>query len=195
VLWPRRSPDYLPACRASNRRQGGHLRGRLPISAPARPKREAPLAQHLRILRLYFLLLAIFTIGRLAMTAVPYEKGHQVFSLVTLSALSAIYYGAFSRRWLGYRVSQAALLGVLIGVSTQIVIFTVTLVSYGLGVDNYFTHPRALLGVNAPLDPIAFGRAMGMRLGGLFANTITATIVSTLGWAMGGLLPAGGPKK
>jgi hypothetical protein len=147
------------------------------------------LAQHLRILRLYFLLLALFTIGRLAMTAVPYEKGHQVFSLVTLTALSAIYYGAFSRRWLGYRVSQAALLGVLIGLSAQLLIFTVTLVSYGLGADNYFTNPRALLGVNAPPDPIAFGRAMGMRLGGLFANTVTATILGALGWAMGALLP------
>jgi len=147
------------------------------------------LAQHLRILRLYFLLLALFTVGRLAMTHVPYEKGHQVFSLVTLTALSAIYYGAFSRRWLGYRVSQAALLGVLIGLSAQFVIFTVTLLSFSLGFDNYFTHPRALLGVNAPPDPIAFGPAMAMRAGGLFANTVTATIVACLGWAMGGLLP------
>jgi hypothetical protein len=151
------------------------------------------MARHLRILRLYFLLLALFTIGRLAMSPVPYEKGHQVFSLVTLTALSAIYYGAFSRRWLGYRVSQAALLGVLIGLSAQIVIFVVTLVSFSLGYHNYFTNPRALLGVNAPPDPIAFGRAMGMRAGGLFANTVTATILGCLGWAMGGLLPASAP--
>ena len=151
------------------------------------------MAQHLRILRLYFLLLALFTLGRLAMTKVPYEKGHQVFSLVTLTVLSAIYYGAFSRRWLGYRVSQTALLGALIGLSAQIVIFTVTLVSYSLGFDNYFTNPRALLGANAPPDPIAFGPAMAMRTGGLFANTITATIVSCLGWAMGGLLPVRTP--
>ena len=151
------------------------------------------MAQHLRILRLYFLLLALFTVGRLAMTHVPYEKGHQVFSLVTLTALSAIYYGAFSRRWLGYRVSQAALLGVLIGLSAQFVIFTVTLLSFSLGFDNYFTHPRALLGVNAPPDPIAFGPAMAMRAGGLFANTVTATIVACLGWAMGGLLPVSAP--
>jgi hypothetical protein len=147
------------------------------------------MARHLRVLRLFFLLLAIFTVGRLAMTPVPYEKGHQVFSLVTLTALSTIYYGAFSRRWLGYRVSQAAVLGALIGLSTQIVIFVVTLVSYLSGFHNYFTHPRALLGVNAPPELIAFGPAMGMRLGGLFANTITATIVACLGWAMGGLLP------
>jgi hypothetical protein len=151
------------------------------------------LAQHLRILRLYFVLLAIFAVGRLAMTPVPYEKGHQVFSLVTLTALSTIYYGAFSRRWLGYRVSQAAALGAIIGLSTQLVIFTITLASYAFGFHNYFTNPRALLGVNAPPDPIAFGSAMGMRAGGLFANTITATIVCCLGWAMGGLLPVCSP--
>lgn len=148
------------------------------------------MSQHLRVLRLYFLLLALFTVGRLAMTKVPYEKGHQVFSLVTLTVLGAIFYGAFTRRWLGYRVSQAALLGALVGLSTQIVIFVVTLVSYSAGFHNYFTHPRALLGVNAPADPIAFGAAMGMRAGGLFANTVSATIMACLGWAMGGLLPA-----
>jgi hypothetical protein len=155
------------------------------------------MARHLRILRLYFLLLALFTVFRLGMVRLlPYEKGHQVFSLVTLTALSAIYYGAFSRRWLGYRVSQAALLGILIGLSTQIVIFVVTLASYSLGFQNYFTNPRALLGVNAPPDPIAFGPAMAMRAGGLFANTVTATIVACLGWAMGGLLPVcEAPKK
>ena len=148
------------------------------------------MAQHLRILRLYFLLLAIFTVGRLGMVRLlPYEKGHQVFSLVTLTALSTIYYGAFSRRWLGYRASQAALLGALIGLSAQIVIFTVTLVSYSLGFENYFTNPRALLGLNAPAGPIPFLQALGARSGGLFANTVTATIVACLGWAMGGLLP------
>ena len=151
------------------------------------------MAQHLRILRLYFLLLAIFAIGRLSLARYPYEKGHQIFSLVTLTALSAIYFGAFSRRWLGYRVSQAALLGALIGLSTQIVIFTVTLASYGVGFDNYFTHPRALMGPNAPAGPIPFLQALGARTGGLFANTLSATIVACLGWAMGGLLPVGPP--
>ena len=148
------------------------------------------MAQHLRILRLYFLLLALFTVGRLAMVRLlPYDKGHQIFSLVTLTALSTLYYGAFSRRWRGYRVSQAALLGLLIGLSAQLVIFTVTLVSYGLGFQNYFTNPRALLGPNAGPEAVPFLPALGARSGGILANTMAATILGCLGWAMGGLLP------
>jgi hypothetical protein len=151
------------------------------------------LAQHLRILRLYFLLLALFTLGRLAMSKVPYEKGHQVFSLVTLTVLAAIFYGAFCRRWLGYRVLQAMAMAALIGLSAQVVIFTVTLVSYSLGYQNYFTHPRALLGVDAGPDPVSFGTAMNWRVRGLFGNSMAASIMGALGWVMGGLLPVTPP--
>ena len=54
------------------------------------------MAQHLRLARLFWLLLAVFTIGRLLMSRVPYDRGHHVFSLVTLTIFSAIYYGAFT---------------------------------------------------------------------------------------------------
>jgi hypothetical protein len=152
------------------------------------------MAQHLRLARLFFVLLAIFTIGRLAMTRVPYEKGHHVFSLVTLTLFSAIFYGAFTRRWLGYRVLQVMALGALLALSAQIVIWAATAISYTLGASTYFTNPRALLGPNAPPDPIPFGRAMLGRAGGLVANTISTSIVAALGWVMGGLLPSDGPK-
>jgi len=152
------------------------------------------MAQHLRLARLFFLLLAIFTIGRLLMSRVPYEKGHHVFSLVTLTLFSAIFYGAFTRRWRDYRVLQAMTLAALLGFSAQVVIFAATAISYMAGVDTYFTNPRALLGVNAPPDPIPFGQAMITRFFGLIANTITAAIVGALGWVMGGLLPADHPK-
>lgn len=151
------------------------------------------MAQHLRLARLFWLLLAIFTIGRLLMTRVPYDKGHHVFSLVTLTLFSAIFYGAFTRRWLGYRVLQAMMLGGVLAFSAQVVIVLATLGSYLLGVDTYFTNPRALLGVNAPPDPIPFAQAMLTRLGGLVANTISTAIIAALGWVMGGLLPGGQP--
>lgn len=152
------------------------------------------MAQHLRLARLFWVLLAIFTVGRLLMTRVPYEKGHHVFSLVTLTAFSVIYYGAFTRRWHNYRVLQAMVLGGLLAFSAQIVIVVVTAASYLLGVDTYFTNPRALMGMNAPPDPIPFGQAMLARAGGVVANTITASIVAALGWVMGGLLPSDAPK-
>jgi hypothetical protein len=152
------------------------------------------MAQHLRLARLFWLLLAIFTIGRLLMTRVPYEKGHHVFSLVTLTIFATVFYGAFTRRWLNYRVLQAMTLAGLLGLSAQIVIVVATGVSYGLGVDTYFTNPRALLGVNAPPDPVPVVQAMLTRAIGLVGNTIAASIMGALGWVMGGLLPADAPK-
>jgi hypothetical protein len=152
------------------------------------------MAQHLRLARLFWLLLAIFTIGRLLMTRVPYDKGHHVFSLVTLTIFSTLFYGAFTRRWLDYRVLQAMMLGGLLGLSAQVVIVVATLASYLLGVDTYFTQPRALLGINAPPDAVAFGDAMLRRAGGLVGNTITAAILGALGWVMGALLPTEKPK-
>jgi hypothetical protein len=153
------------------------------------------MAQHLRLARLFWLLLAIFTIGRLLMTRVPYDKGHHVFSLVTLTIFSVIFYGAFLRRWHDYRVLQAMTMGGLLAFSAQVVIFLATAGSYALGVDTYFTQPRALLGMNAPPEAISFGNAMLARAGGLVANTITASIMGALGWVMGGLLPADAPKR
>jgi hypothetical protein len=152
------------------------------------------MAEHLRLARLFWLLLAIFTIGRLAMSRLPYANFHHVFSLVTLTAFATIFYGAFTRRWRDYRVLQAMALGALIGFSAQVVIFTATLVSYVLGIDTYFTNPRALLGLNAPAEPVPFAQAMGARAGGLVGNTIASAIMAALGWVMGGLLPADKPK-
>ena len=148
------------------------------------------MAQHLRLARLFWLLLAIFTIGRLLMSRVPYDKGHHVFSLVTLTASSPRFLRGLHRRWLNYRVLQAMMLGGLIALSAQIVIFVVTGASYIFGVSTYFTQPRALLGMNAPPEAVPFAQAMLARTGGLVANTITSAILGGLGWAMGGLLPA-----
>jgi hypothetical protein len=150
------------------------------------------MAEHLRVARLYMLLLAIFALGRWLQGAaahIPYERGHQVFSIVTLTLLSSVYYGAFCRRWRGYRLAQAAVLGVLLGLMSQIVIFAATFVSYALDVDSYFRAPRAL-NVDAP---IGMADAMLRRAGGLVANSITAGIAGALGWGMGGLLPQRAP--
>jgi hypothetical protein len=150
------------------------------------------MAEHLRLARLFWLLLAIFTIGRLAMTRLPYASFHHVFSLVTLTAFATIFYGAFTRRWKDYRVLQAMVLGAILGFSAQVVIFTATMVSYGLGIETYFTNPRALLGFNAPPEPVPFLDALKARSGGLVGNTIASAIMAALGWVMGGLLPADG---
>src|SRR5262245_38640912 len=110
------------------------------------------MAEYVRVARLYFLLLAIFTVGRWiqGVAGTPYERGHQVFSIVILPVLSSVYYGAFFRRWRGYRLTQAIVIGLLLGLVSQLVIFSATVLSYVLGIDTYFRHPRAL-NVEAPI--------------------------------------------
>ncbi|PYQ11820.1 MAG: hypothetical protein DMF80_20625 [Acidobacteria bacterium] len=147
------------------------------------------MAENLKLARLYLLLLAIFTVGRWAQgtAGVPYEKGFFVFSIVIMTLLAAVFYGAFCRRWRRYRLWQAAGLGLTIGLLSQVVIFAVTLVSYALGLHTYFNHPTAL---NAPgLTEVPFGQAVVTRIGGLIVNPILTGIAGALGWAMGGVLP------
>ena len=145
------------------------------------------MAETLRVARLFFVLLALVTTGRWLMGTfgVPYEKGHHIFSIVILTTYACLFYGAFSRRWLDYRLVQAAVLGVVMGLTAQVVIFALTVLSYSLGLDTYFNHPTAL---NSP-EALPFGRALVVRFSGLVGNSIGAGVVAALGWALGGLLP------
>jgi len=142
---------------------------------------------NLRQARLYFVLLGLFTVGRWGMGfgGVAYERGHHVFSLVILTLLSCIYYPAFLRRLRGDGVAQGMAIGLTFGLVSQIVILISTALSYGLGLETYFNHPRAL---NADAA-IGFVPAMGTRLLGLVANPLSCAVVGALGWALGGLLP------
>jgi hypothetical protein len=145
------------------------------------------LKQYLRLGTLYFVLLAIFTVGRwvTGVRGVPYERGRDWFSIVIMTALGVFFYAAFSRRWLGYRLFAAVGLAMTLGFVSQVVIFSATALSYALGIDTYFTHPTAL-NVTAP---IPVGEAIVRRASGLIGNTIFSGIIGGLGWALGGLLP------
>ena len=141
----------------------------------------------LALMRPFHCLLAFFALARWLQGSfgVPYERGHFVFSIVTLTVVSCVYYGAFARRWRGYSLMECLVLGVALGLSAQIVIFAATLLSYGLGLHTYFNHPIAL---NAPGE-LPLAEAIGVRLGGLLGNSIFAGLLGVLGWALGGLLP------
>jgi len=149
------------------------------------------MAENLKLARLYLLLLALCTVGRWLFGTfhVPYEKGTHVFSIVILTAYAALFYGAFCRRWRGFRLWQAAGLALTIGVISQAVIFAATLLSYALGLHTYFNHPTALLGPEAAVAEVPFRQAVLSRVGGLVVNPILTGIVGSLGWVMGGLLP------
>jgi len=147
---------------------------------------------NLRLARLYFLLLGIFAAGRwLQGTAgVPYEDAHQVFSIVILTLMSAFYYGAFCRVWLGCPVSRALGLGLTLGVASQLVILVATLASYTLGLETYFNAPGALrVEAAVPVE-----RALVIRLGGLVVNSLLASLAGALGWVLGTMLPQAQPR-
>jgi hypothetical protein len=145
------------------------------------------IADYLRVGRLYFVLLAIFTVARIAQgaTGVAYEKAHQVFSIVTLTFMASAFFAMFCRRWRGYTPLRAMGLGVMFGLASQVVIFAATVLSYALGAHTYFNHPTAL---NQPAE-VPLGEAVLIRAQGLVFNPITSAIAALIGWALGALLP------
>jgi len=145
------------------------------------------MSENLRLARLYLVLLTIFTVGRwvMGMRGVPYERGHHVFSIVIMTALSCFFYGAFCRRWRGHKVLKAVGLAVMLGLMSQIAILGATALSYALGLQTYFNHPTAL-NVEAAIPA---GEALVRRATGLVGNPIMSGIIGALGWALGGLLP------
>ena len=140
-----------------------------------------------RRVRFAIVWLVIFMIGRLALgaTGVPYEQGTWFFSMVFLTSMSSLYFGAFSRSAWSYKWRQAVLLAIAIGLSAQLLILVATVVSYLVGAETYFNAPQAL---NVE-DAIPLTQALVVRVGGLVVNTIIAAIVGSIGWAMGGLIP------
>jgi len=145
------------------------------------------MSEQVRFLRAFFWLLGIFTVGRwaLGLAGARYEATHQVFSIVILAVLASVHHAAFARAFLGYRLKQAVMLGVWIGLSSQLVILVSTAASYLLGLDTFFNTPRAL---NAA-EPVAFGAAMAARAGGLVVNTIINAVAAAIGYALGAALP------
>jgi hypothetical protein len=145
------------------------------------------MAENLRLARLYFVILAIAAGGRWVMSFlhVPYAKGTDKLSIVIITLLSSLFYGAFCRRWLGLKLLPAVMLGATLGLSAQIVVFVSTVLSYVFGLETYFNNPIALNDVVA----VPLGSALLTRAEGLVANTFTAGIAGALGWAMGALLP------
>ncbi len=146
--------------------------------------------EYTRLARPYFVVLAIFTLGRWLMGSafgVPYDKGTNVLSIVMLTLFASFFSAAFSRRWLGWKLLQAAGFAMFMAFVSQAVILLSTAASYAFGIPSYFSEPMA---INRQADPIGFGPALGFRAGGFVVNMILNGIGGALGWALGGLLPA-----
>lgn len=145
------------------------------------------MVEYLRLARLYFVLLAIVTAGRWFVSfRAPYDAATDKVSIVITTLFASLFYAAFCRRWLGFSVVRAMIIGALFGFAAQAVIFSSTLVSYVAGLDTYFNYPKALQSDTA----VPMSVAMLRRSGGLVAGPITNAIMGLIGWALGALLPA-----
>ena len=145
------------------------------------------MSSYFRRVQFVILFLVLFAIGRLVLgaTGVAYAQGTNIFSIVTFSYFASLLFGAFSRPLWGFRLTQAMMLGVAIGLSGQVLIFLATLGSYLAGAETYFNHPTAL---NVE-EAIPLGQAMVARLITLVINTIINSIAALIGWSLGKLIP------
>jgi hypothetical protein len=147
------------------------------------------MAENLKLLRFYFWILALFTVGRwgLSFSGVEYSKAREVFSVVILALIASAHHAAFARAFAGYRFGQAVALGATIGFITQLVVWGSTALSYLLGMHTFWNASEAIARTTTPVE---FGSAMVQRAVGLIANVILNSIAAAIGYAMGGGLAA-----
>ncbi len=144
------------------------------------------MAKHFKLMGFYFWLLGLFTIGRWAISfsGMDYARATWIFSLVPLALIASAHHGAFARAFRGYGLKDAAGLGAMIGLVTQLVIFVSTALSYMLGLHTLWNSASALNSTEA----VPFAAAMVARTQGLIGNTIMNAVAALIGYAMGGSL-------
>jgi hypothetical protein len=145
----------------------------------------------LRFVRLPLLLLTIFAIARFLLGAngVPYApRGNAMFSIVGLTFVSSVYFGALSRRLGGFGWGGTVLVGVCIGLYGQILIFLATWLSYAAGIEtSYFRHWDALNAPEGTIVPMA--TAMQARAVGLVVGSLIPIVPAAIGRALSMLAP------
>lgn len=149
------------------------------------------IARVLRFVRLPLLMLLLYAVARFALGAngVPYApRGNAMFSIVGLTFVSAIYFGALSRRVGGFGWGGTALVGLSLGLWGQILIFLATWLSYAAGIEaSYFRHWDALNVPEGTVVPMA--TAMQTRAVGLVVGSLIPIVPALVGRLLGGLAP------
>ena len=111
-----------------------------------------------------------------------------MFSIVGLTLVSSIYFGALAKRVGGFGWGGTALAGLAIGLWAQILIFTATWLSYAAGVEtSYFRHWDALNVPEGTVVPLA--AALQKRVGGLVVGPILGIVAAAIGRALSALAP------
>lgn len=144
----------------------------------------------LRFVRLPLLLIVIWTVLRFLNGPVfgtPYApRGNAMFSILGLTIVCGLIYGALSNRVGNFSWVGTILIGVVLGLFSQILIFLATLISYVAEIDTYFRHWDAL---NIPEGTTAtMAQALKTRAGGFIAGPILGTITALIGRAVFGKL-------
>ena len=144
----------------------------------------------MRLIRLPILLVVIAFLGKLigGFAGMPYEAGVQVFGMVPLALHLAIVWGALGRTIYGLKLGQAAMLGLLICVIAEVLIFGATFFSYAAGLDTHFNNPLAVARVT---QEVPFGEAMLSRTIGILVGAVLGCIGASIGYALGGFVAAG----
>jgi hypothetical protein len=143
----------------------------------------------LRFVRLPLVLLVIWTIARfsIGLAGIPYTpRGNAMFSIVGLTIICALIYGAMSNRIGNFNWLGTILIGYLLGLFSQILIFTATLISYLAQVNTYFTHWDALNVPEGTVVPMA--QAMWARAGGVLGGPLMIIVIALIGRALFGKL-------
>ena len=144
-----------------------------------------------RYVRLPLLMLTIYAVARflLGVNGVPYApRGNAMFSIVGLTFISCVYFGAMSRRIGGFGWGGTALVGVVLGLWGQVLIFLATWLSFAMGIEtSYFRHWDAL---NVPEGTVvSMGAALQARAAGLVIGSLIPVVPALIGRLLGALAP------
>ena len=148
------------------------------------------MGDRMRLIRLPIVLLIIASLGKLigGFAGRPDEAGAQV-GLVPLMVYLCIVWGALGRSVYAQELGSAAMLGVLIALVAQILIFGATFLSYTTGLETHFSDP---VKIAREAQEIGFGEALVGRATSLVVNSALGAIGASIGYALGGFVPSKG---
>jgi hypothetical protein len=147
------------------------------------------MSEKISFIKLPLILVLIYFIGRLVVGASggTLETANSVFSMVILQVHIALLWGAVARRFMNYRLGETLIAIVMIIFFSQILIWGATAISDLAGIQTFFNDPRAVARVETPLS---FSENMVQRAIGLVVNCIIGAVIGSIGYALGGLIPA-----
>lgn len=139
------------------------------------------LSSVLRFVRLPFVLLTIWAFGRfiIGFSAEFSPRTNATFSVVVMTLITCLYFGAMAKPIGGLDWKGTALAGAVIGVFGQVLIIVFTVVSLAGGFNTYYVHWDALN--VTPDTPITWNTVVFARSTGILVNTLLAAGEACLG--------------